>query len=124
MLNKTMLGLGTKRSAIRELFEYGRQRKALLGDDKVFDFSIGNPSVPTPQRFTETLTELIQTTDPVALHGYTSAQGDLSVRKAIAEAETARTGMESDPNLIYMTCGAAASLTVSLHAICNPGDEI
>lgn len=124
MLNKTMLGLGTKRSAIRELFEYGRQRKALLGDDKVFDFSIGNPSVPTPQRFTETLTELIQTTDPVALHGYTSAQGDLSVRKAIAEAETARTGVESDPNLIYMTCGAAASLTVSLHAICNPGDEI
>ncbi len=123
-MNETMLGLGTKRSAIRELFEYGRQRKALLGADKVFDFSIGNPSVPAPETFTRVLKDLVETTDPVALHGYTSAQGDLSVRKAIAAAEEARTGVASDPNLIYMTCGAAASLTISLHALCNPGDEV
>ena len=124
MINQKMLGLGTKRSAIRELFEYGRKRKEEIGADKVFDFSIGNPSVPAPQILTDTLQDLISNTDPVALHGYTSAQGDASVRKAIAETEASRSGCEVDPDLIYMTCGAAASLTVSLHALCNPGDEV
>ena len=124
MINQKMLGLGTKRSAIRELFEYGKARKAEIGADKVFDFSIGNPSVPAPEALTEALKELISTVDPVALHGYTSAQGDAAVRAAIAEAEAARSGCDVDPNLIYMTCGAAASLTVSLHAIVNPGDEV
>ena len=124
MINQKMLGLGTKRSAIRELFEYGKQRKAEIGADKVFDFSIGNPSVPAPEALTEALKDLISNVDPVALHGYTSAQGDAAVRAAVAEAEEARSGCEVDPNLIYMTCGAAASLTVSLHAIVNPGDEV
>ncbi len=124
MINQKMLGLGTKRSAIRELFEYGKQRKAEIGADKVFDFSIGNPSVPAPEALTEALKDLIANTDPVALHGYTSAQGDAAVRAAVAEAEEARSGCDVDPNLIYMTCGAAASLTVSLHAIVNPGDEV
>ncbi len=124
MLHQKMLDLGTKRSAIRELFEYGRQRKAALGEDKVFDFSIGNPSVPPPRSFTEGLVALIQSSDPVKLHGYTSAQGDFSVRKAIAEEETARTGFPQNPDRIYMTCGAAASLTITLNALCNPGDEV
>ena len=124
MINQKMLGLGTKRSAIRELFEYGRKRKAEIGADKVFDFSIGNPSVPAPQCVTEALQDLIANTDPVALHGYTSAQGDAAVRKAIAECEAERSGCEIDPDLVYMTCGAAASLTVSLHAVVNPGDEV
>lgn len=124
MLNQKMLELGTKRSAIRELFEYGRKRKELLGSDKVFDFSIGNPSVPAPECFTQILTDLVQNTDPVALHGYTSAQGDASVRKAIAASEEARCGCKVNPDLIYMTCGAAASLTISLHALCNEGDEV
>lgn len=124
MINQTMLQLGTKRSAIRELFEYGKRRKEEIGQDKVFDFSIGNPSVPAPAVLTEALQDLIANTDPVALHGYTSAQGDAAVRKAIAEAEEERAGVSVDPDLIYVTCGAAASLTVTLHALCNPGDEI
>ena len=124
MINQKMLGLGTKRSAIRELFEYGKKRKAEIGADKVFDFSIGNPSVPAPAALTEALKDLIRNTDPVALHGYTSAQGDAAVRAAVAECEAVRSGCDVDPDLIYMTCGAAASLTVSLHAIVNPGDEI
>lgn len=124
MVNQKMLGLGQKRSAIRELFEYGRKRKAEIGADKVFDFSIGNPSVPAPEIVTKTMEELLSSVDGVTLHGYTSAQGDGAVRKAIAEAETARGGCEVSPDLIYMTCGAAASLTVSLHAIVNPGDEV
>ncbi|MBO5213672.1 MAG: pyridoxal phosphate-dependent aminotransferase [Clostridia bacterium] len=124
MINQTMLQLGTKRSAIRELFEYGKRRKEEIGQDKVFDFSIGNPSVPAPAVLTEALQDLIANTDPVALHGYTSAQGDAAVRKAIAEAEEERAGVSVDPDLIYMTCGAAASLTVTLNALCNPGEEV
>ncbi len=124
MINQKMLDLGTKRSAIRELFEYGRKRKAEIGADKVFDFSIGNPSVAAPTCLTEALQSLISQTDPVALHGYTSAQGDASVRKAVARAEEERSGCPVDPDLIYMTCGAAASLTATLHALCNPGDEV
>jgi len=124
MINQKMLGLGTKRSAIRELFEYGKARKAQIGAENVFDFSIGNPSVPAPEALTEALKDLIANVDPVSLHGYTSAQGDAAVRAAVAEAEEARSGCEVDPNLIYMTCGAAASLTVSLHAVVNPGDEV
>lgn len=124
MINQKMLGLGTKRSAIRELFEYGKLRKAELGGDKVFDFSIGNPSVAAPECLTAALQDLIANTDPVALHGYTSAQGDAAVRRAAAEAEQERSGVSIDPDLIYMTCGAAASLTVTLHALCNPGDEV
>ena len=124
MINEKMLQLGTKRSAIRELFEYGKMRKSQIGEDKVFDFSIGNPSVPAPTVLTEALQDLIANVDPVVLHGYTSAQGDAAVRRAIAEAEEERSGVSVDPDLIYMTCGAAASLTVTLNALCNPGDEI
>lgn len=124
MINQKMLGLGTKRSAIRELFEYGRKRKAEIGADRVFDFSIGNPSVPTPDCVTEAMKELVGSVDPVALHGYTSAQGDAGVRAAVAKAEEERSGCSVSPDLIYMTCGAAASLTVSLHALVNPGDEV
>lgn len=124
MINQKMLELGTKRSAIRELFEYGRKRKAEIGAEGVFDFSIGNPSVPSPEAVTCALRELIDGIDPVALHGYTSAQGDASVRAAVAKAEAERSGEYVDPNLIYMTCGAAASLTITLHALCNAGDEV
>ena len=77
--------LGKKRSVIRELFEYGRQRKAEIGEENVFDFSLGNPSIPAPEEFTETLKKLIAETEPTALHGYTSAAGDPSVRAKIAE---------------------------------------
>ena len=124
MINQKMLELGTKRSAIRELFEYGRTRKAEIGAEGVFDFSIGNPSVAAPQCLTDALRDLIDGTDPVTLHGYTSAQGDPAVRIAVAKAEAERSGEYVDPNLIYMTCGAAASLTITLHALCNAGDEV
>lgn len=123
-INEKMMGLGAKSSVIRELFEYGKKRKAEIGDDKVFDYSIGNPSVPAPSKVGETLARLITESDPVKLHGYTSAAGDVGVRSAIAkylnDKYNAGVGMEN----IYMTVGAAASLTVSLSAIVNPGDEV
>ena len=85
MLNERMVSLGTQRSVIRELFEFGKTRAAEIGAENVFDFSIGNPSVPSPDCVNETAIRLIQETDPVVLHGYTSAQGDAVVRKQIAD---------------------------------------
>lgn len=123
-MNERMYGLGSKRSVIREIFEFGKQRAAQVGAENVFDFSLGNPSVCPPQQVEDVLVELLQSENPTALHGYTSAQGDASVRRAIAEYIAKAHGAPSDPDLIYMTCGAAASLTITLSALCNAGDEV
>lgn len=124
MISAKMEQLGKKSSVIREIFEYAKKRRAEIGADKVFDFSIGNPSIPAPMAVNEALKKLIEERDPVALHGYTSAQGDLGVRGKIAQSITKRFGMEADASYIYMTCGAAASLTITLNAIINEGDEV
>ncbi len=123
-MNKRMYELGSKRSVIREIFEFGKQRAAEVGADKVFDFSLGNPSVAPPAVVEETLETLLKTENATALHGYTSAQGDLETRRAIASFIASKHGVKTDPDLIYMTCGAAASLTITLSAICNKGDEV
>lgn len=119
-----MLGLGSRRSVIREIFEFGKKRAAEIGAENVYDFSLGNPSVEPPQIVTDTLQQLLRDEEPTALHGYTSAQGDAAVREAIAGYIRKTHGVEADANYIYMTCGAAASLTISLSAICVPGDEV
>ncbi len=124
MLNEKMVSLGSRRSVIREIFEYGKKRKAEIGEENVFDFSLGNPSVPTPAAVTAALERIIKETDPVRLHGYTSAQGDMAVRAKIAESIEKRFGFPANKDLIYMTCGAAASLTVTLNALINSGDEV
>lgn len=124
MINEKNVRLGKVRSSIRELFEYGKARKAEIGEDNVFDFSIGNPSVPVPEKVTEELVEILKTYDPVFLHGYTSAQGDFSVRKTIADYTNERFGTSLNADCFYMTCGAAASLTIVLNALVNNGDEI
>ena len=124
MINNDMLRLGRKSSVIREIFEYGKKRKADIGEENVFDFSLGNPSIPTPECVTEKMLDIIKNTDSVALHGYTSAPGDMAVRRAVAESIKERFDFPSYPELIYMTCGAAASLTVTLKAIVNRGDEV
>ena len=85
MLNQRCVKLGKVRSVIRELFEYGNARKAQIGEDKVFDFSLGNPSVPPPAELKEVMLDLINNSDPVALHGYTSAPGAPAVRQAVAD---------------------------------------
>lgn len=124
MINNDMLRLGKKSSVIREIFEYGKKRKADIGEENVFDFSLGNPSIPTPECVTEKMLDIIKNTDSIALHGYTSAPGDIAVRRAVAESIKERFDFPSYPELIYMTCGAAASLTVTLKAIVNRGDEV
>ncbi len=124
MIAQKMEQLGKKSSVIREIFEYAKKRRAEIGEDKVFDFSIGNPSIPAPAAVNEAIRRLVTEQDPVALHGYTSAPGDLGVRGKIADSITRRFGMEASAATIYMTCDAAASLTISLHAIVNDGDEV
>ena len=124
MVNQKFVKLGRVRSVIRELFEYGNVRKAQIGADKVFDFSLGNPNVPPPARFNEVLSDLIANSDPVALHGYTSAPGAYNVRRAVADYINSNFGNHVTPENIYMTCGAAAALCITLCALCNPGDEV
>ena len=114
--NEKSYALGSKRSIIREIFEYSKVRAKEIGADKVFDFSLGNPSVEPPQMVTDTIFELLKNNNPTVLHGYTSAQGDLNVRKAVSNNINKRFGLSLTADDIYMTCGAAASLTISLKA--------
>ena len=123
MYNKKMYKLGSNRSVIRELFEYGKIMAKEQGEDKVFDFSLGNPSVPAPEEVRKALEELVSFPDTVKIHGYTSAQGDLSVRKAISDNINRRFGVKMTPDLIYMTVGAAASLSITLRALNEDKDE-
>ena len=123
MYNKTMYELGSHRSVIRDLFEFGKKRAAEVGADKVYDFSLGNPNVPAPDGVKEAAERLLAMPDNTVLHGYTSAQGDAEVRKAVADNINARFGAGVSPDLIYMTCGAAASLTITLNALYEDGDE-
>ncbi len=119
-----MTALGKKSSVIREIFEYSKKRKAEIGADKVFDFSLGNPSIPAPEELNKTLISLISESDSVTLHGYTSAVGDNTARQTIAENIEKSQGFKQPWELIYMTCGAAASLTVTIKALVEQGDEI
>ena len=121
--NQKAYELGSKRSIIREIFEYSKVRASEIGADKVYDFSLGNPSVEPPKYVTDVLTQLITTKNPTSLHGYTSAQGALDTRKAISDSLNRRFNLSITPDHIYMTCGAAASLSICLKAVVNQGDE-
>ena len=122
--NKRSFILGSKRSVIREIFEYSKARKAEIGNDKVFDFSLGNPSVKPPEEVKEAIISILNESDPTVVHGYTSAQGDARVRKAVSDNIAARFGVKMSPDLIYMTCGAAASLSICLKALIDKDDEV
>lgn len=124
MINEKMYELGSKSSSIRELFEYGKKRKQEIGEENVFDYSLGNPSVPAPSIVNETLIELINNVNPTILHGYTSAQGDLNVREDIVSYLNEKYNTKLNRDLVYLTVGAAASLTSTLNAIINPNNEV
>ncbi len=122
-INMKNHSLGVARSVIREIFEYGNSRAAVVGRENVYDFSLGNPSVPSPECIDKTITELVSK-DTTLVHSYTSAQGAPVTRKVISDSINRRFSETTTPDDIYITCGAAASLTVSLNAICNEGDEV
>lgn len=123
MLNGIMTELGKERSVIREIFEYGNARKREIGAENVFDFSLGNPSVPAPACVREEIGRLLSEMPAQKLHGYTSAAGDPAVRAQVADYIEGAFGVPSRADLVYMTCGAAASLTITLNALCEAGDE-
>lgn len=123
MYNETMYEHGNAPSAIRELFAYGMARKDQIGEDKVFDFSIGNPSVPAPDSVAETIRELADMA-PAQLHAYSAAQGLESTRTAIAENLNKRFGTHYTADNLYLTMGAAACLSACFTALIEPGDEI
>ena len=123
MISEKMLTLGTKKSVIREIFEYSKKRAAEIGAENVFDFSIGNPNVPAPVSVHETIKELLDSKNDYYLFGYTSAQGDADTRAAVAADLNKRFGTAFHADNFYMTCGAAASLRIVLGALTVPGDE-
>lgn len=124
MFPEKMKELGTKRSVIRELFEFGNKRKEEIGKENVFDFSLGNPSVAPPAAVEETIRRMLDEVSPVALHGYTSAPGDRTVRQKIADYINDSFDMDADENDLYMTVGAAASLCITLNAMLEAGEEV
>jgi len=122
MVSERMKGLGTARSVIRELFEYGKVRAAQVGAENVFDFSIGNPSVPSPAAVNETAIRLLRE-QPDLIHAYTSAQGAADARERFAASLNRRFGTGYTPDRLYLTVGAAASLCCVFNGLTCPGDE-
>ncbi len=121
--NEQMYDLGSRRSAIRELFEYGKQRAAIVGAENVYDFSLGNPTVPAPDCVDETIRRLTEELDCIRLHGYTSAQGDVETRTAIAAFLNKTHGTHFEANDFYITMGAAASLSIAFHALTTSKED-
>lgn len=123
MFAEKMVELGSRRSTIREIFEFGKKRAAEVGKENIFDFSLGNPNVPAPQAVENSILNLVTTEDAAVLHGYTSAQGDAAVRNQIAAAINKAHGTHFNGDNLYMTVGAAASLCVCFKALAEEGDE-
>ena len=112
------------KSVIRQLSEFAAARGAEIGYENVFDYSLGNPSVPTPRAFTETMIRLLQEKDPMELHGYSQSLGIPAVRDKIAVSLNKRFGMQYTGNHIFMTTGAAGAIAHAVRCVSQPGDEI
>ena len=123
MVSEEMYRLGTKKSTIRSIFEYGRQRAAEVGAENVFDFSLGNPNVPAPDFIRDAAVDILMHNDPIEVHGYTIAPGKPEVRETIAADLSKRLDMRVAGKNLFMTAGAAASVTIVFKALCEAGDE-
>ena len=124
MINQNMYALGANRSCIRELFEYGRQRAAIVGAENVFDYSLGNPSIPAPAGVNEAIHAVLNEMPSLAVHGYTSAPGDLGLRQAVAEDLNGRYGTSVRANDLFIGCGAAPELVSVFRALAVEKAEI
>ncbi len=124
MFDPKMLEIGYSQSTIRDLYTYGIERKKVIGEDKVFDFSIGNPSIPAPRIVNETIKRLLEEENSVKMHGYTVSAGDENVRRAIAEYLSKTYKANLNGKYIFLTCGAAASVAISIKALVAPGEEV
>ena len=124
MYNETAYALGSNRSCIRDLFEYGRQRAAIVGEENIYDFSLGNPSIPSPAAVNDTIRAILEDTNSLQIHGYTSAIGDAATRQAIADDLNARYNAGVRAEDLFIGCGAAPELTAVFRALAVPGAEI
>lgn len=123
MVSAKMYELGTKKSTIRTIFEFGRKRAAEVGEDNIFDFSLGNPNVPTPEFVRDAAIDILQTYEPAQVHGYTVAPGNLLVRETLAQSINDRFGTHFAGKNIFVTSGAAAAITICFKALAEPGNE-
>ena len=125
MIADKMKNMVANSSAIRAMFEEGNRLAGIYGAENVFDFSLGNPNVPAPEAVKNAIIEIVNDTDPVALHGYTNSNcGYAEVRAAVAKSLNERFDTHFEGKNIVMTVGAAGGLNVILKAIINPGDEV
>ena len=124
MINPNAYALGANRSCIRDLFEYGRRRAEIVGNENVFDYSLGNPSIPSPAQVDETIRQILSDTPSLQIHGYTSAVGDLATRQAIAEDLNTRYGTDITPAELFIGCGAAPELVSVFRALATPNAEV
>jgi aspartate aminotransferase len=124
MINQQALALGTKRNTIMELADYGRRRAAIIGKENVFDFSIGNPSVPAPAQVNETILDILQNTDSLEVHSYTSTMGSVPARSAVAADLNARFGCNATAEELLLCCGAAPEVSAVCKALTTEGAEI
>lgn len=123
MINQKMYELGTKKSTIRTIFEFGRKRVAEIGEENIYDFSLGNPNVPTPDFIRDAAVDVLKNMEPSAVHGYTVAPGNPQTREALANSVNKRFGMKLAAKNFFLTAGAAASLTICFRALAQPEDE-
>ena len=124
MVSETMYALGSKRSCIRELFEYGLKQARIVGRENVYDFSIGNPSIPSPPEVNEAFVSIVQDRDSLSVHGYTTAGGSDEARSAVAADLNARYDAHIRPQNLFFTCGAAPALIAAIRALAVEGAEI
>lgn len=124
MINETYKAMLQGKSIIRELSEYAAARGREIGYDHVFDYSLGNPSVPCPQAYTDGMIELLREEDPMAVHGYSPSLGIDSVREAVADSLNCRFAMDYEAKHIFMASGAAGALAHAFRCVTGPGDEI
>ena len=124
MINEAAYALGANRSCIRDLFEYGRARAAVVGAENVYDYSLGNPSIPSPPEVNQAVRDILADTDSLQVHGYTSAVGDMGTRQAIADDLNGRYNADVRPENLFLGCGAAPELTAVFRALAVPGAEI
>ena len=124
MVNQNAYQLGANRSCIRDLFEYGRQRAAIVGEEKVCDYSLGNPSIPSPAAVDEAVRQILLDTPTLQVHGYTSAVGDLATRQAIADDLNRRYSAGCRAEDFFIGCGAAPELVAVFRALAVPGGEL
>lgn len=124
MINETYKNMLNGKSIIRELSEYATARGKEIGYENVFDYSLGNPSVPCTQGYTDACIDLLRNSDPVSIHGYSPSLGIESVRATVADSLNRRFGMDYESKHIFMVSGAAGALAHALRCVTKPGDEV